>query len=87
MIYIYVVLLALILVMVACGRASSWHRCEASFWQRIHHLSLLDMAPTDAPALLAWVKTHPPSLVEQVRPWRSPQDRRRHNSDAEVVAP
>lgn len=70
-------IVTLSLISLFCFRMAAWHRHESAFWHEMALLRALDMCPDDAPALLAWAQTHDPSVIERLRGWRAPHERRR----------
>jgi hypothetical protein len=78
MVWLYfAVVLTLMLAGVSCMRIARWHNSESDFWHHIDLLDKLDMAPKDAPDLLAWVQTHEASMWDRLKGWKAPHERRR----------
>lgn len=72
-----VVFLIGLLGSLAAFRVASWRHQESQYWAHLDVLDHFDEAPEDAPEVLLWVQKNPPSLLEQLGPWRPPHWRRR----------
>lgn len=71
---VMVVVLILILISGSLFKISNWHTKESECWYKVGYLvgGTLDLDDYYRPILM-WVKAKPPSILQRLRRWESPE--------------